>query len=151
MSDIHESLTVLCPFDQVPAAAEHYISTLPGRDGKAIVTLRIMAGDLLVERRADLTLTESDAGAGAAIMDISWGPHDGGPYPIFRGTLHAVGTGGNFCRLDLDGSYVPPFQLAGAVFDAVLGHRIAVAAARELLDDIRIGVEFVFQTGATLV
>jgi hypothetical protein len=149
MSNIHESLTVLCPFDQVPEAAAHYVSTRPARDGKAIVTLRVTVGDLLVERRADLTLTESDASA--AIMDISWSAHDGGPYPIFRGTLSVVETGGNFCRLDLDGGYVPPLGLAGAVFDAVLGHRIAVAAARELLDDIRIGVEFVFQTGATLV
>jgi hypothetical protein len=55
MSEIHECLTVLCPFDHVPKAA--------------------------------------------------------------------------YCRIDLDGSYEPPLGLAGAVFDSVLGHHIAVAAA----------------------
>jgi hypothetical protein len=150
MSAIHEVITVLCPFEYVPQAAAAYIASRPVHDGKAVVSLRVTVGDLIVERRADLTLRHARAYAGYEVMDITWQPHDGGPYPVFQGTLSAEEMIGNYCRLDLDGAYVPPLGLAGAVFDVVLGHRIAEAAARELLDDIRIGFELAFQTGATV-
>lgn len=151
MSEIHESLTVLCPFDQIPKAAQAYVSSLPVEDGKAVVSLRVTVGDLIVERRADLTLAHSRDYPGFEIMEIGWSPHGGGPYPIFRGTLSVEEVTGNFCRLDLDGAYVPPLGMAGAVFDAVVGHRIALGVARELLDEIKTGFEFAFQTGLTVV
>ena len=150
MSEIHESLTVLCPFDQVPKAAEAYIASLPVEDGKSTVALRLTVGDLIVERRADLKLSHSRDYPGFAVMEIDWNPHGGGPYPIFAGKLCAEEVSGNFCRLDLDGAYIPPFGIAGAAFDAVLGHQIALAVARQLLDEIKIGIEFAFQTGLTI-
>ncbi len=125
MSEIHEYVTVLCPFDQVPKAAEAYVSSLPVQDGKAVVALRVTVGDLIIERRADLTITDSRAYPGNEVMDIALHPHDGGPYPVFRGTLNAEEETGMLSRLDLDGEYVPPLGIAGAVFDAVVGHRIA--------------------------
>jgi hypothetical protein len=151
MSEIHESLTVLCPFDQVPQAAANYVASLPVKDGKPVVALRVAIADLIVERSADLVLKHARDYPGYEIMDIEWRAHDGGLYPVFCGTLSVENVTGNYCRLDLDGSYVPPLGLAGAVFDAVAGHKIALATARELLDDIRIGFEFAFQTGATIV
>jgi hypothetical protein len=150
MSEIHESLTVICPFDQVPAAAAAYVSSLPIEDGLPTVALRVKAGDVIVERRADLVLKHVRSLAGYEIMEIKWRPHDGGLYPIFRGTLSVEDVTGNYCRIDLDGSYVPPLGVAGAVFDSVLGHRIAVAAARELLDEIKIGFELAFQSSRVL-
>lgn len=150
MSDIHESLTVLCPFDQVPKAAEAYIASLAVEDGLHVVPLRVTVGDLIIERLADLKLSLAREYAGYEIMDIRWRPHGGGPYPVFRGTLSVEEGVGNFCRLDLDGSYVPPLGVAGAVFDAVVGHRIAVNAARQLLDEIKTGFELAFQTGVTI-
>jgi hypothetical protein len=113
--------------------------------------LRVAIADLIVERSADLVLKHARDYPGYEIMDIEWRAHDGGLYPVFCGTLSVENVTGNYCRLDLDGSYVPPLGLAGAVFDAVAGHKIALATARELLDDIRIGFEFAFQTGATIV
>jgi hypothetical protein len=150
MSEIHESLTVLCPFDQVPAAAAAYLASLPIEDGLPTVALRVKVGDLIVERRADLVLKHVRSYAGYEVMEMKWRPHDGGLYPIFRGTLSVEDVTGNYCRIDLDGSYVPPLGVAGAVFDSVLGHRIALAAARELLDEIKLGLELAFQTGATI-
>jgi hypothetical protein len=150
MSQIHESLTVLCPFDQVPKAAEAYLASLPVEDGTAVVPLRLSIGDLIVERRADLKLTHSRDYPGFAVMEISWSPHGGGPYPVFVGTLSAEEEGGNFCRLDLDGAYMPPLGIAGAVFDAVVGHQIAVGVARQLLDEIKTGIQLAFQTGMTV-
>ena len=151
MSEIHEILTVLCPFELVPLAAQAYVSSLAVVDGKSVVALRVALGDVTVERRADLTLKHSHAYPGYEIMDIEWHAHDGGPYPVFRGTLSVEEVTGNYCRLDLDGTYAPPLGIAGVVFDAVLGHRIAVGAARQLLDEIRIGLELAFQTGMTVV
>ncbi len=109
MSEIHECLTVLCPFYQVPQAVEAYVTSLPVQDGSPVVAMRVQAGDISVEEMT-----------------------------------------GNFCRLDLDGAYVPPLGLAGAVFDSVVGHHIALAAARELLDEIKTGMELAFQTGAAI-
>lgn len=151
MSEIHEILTVLCPFELVPLAAKAYLSSLPVVDGKSVVALRVALGDVTVERRADLTIKHSHAYPGYEIMDIEWHAHDGGPYPVFRGTLSVEEVTGNYCRLDLDGKYEPPLGIAGVVFDAVLGHRIAVGAARQLLDEIRVGLELAFQTGMTVV
>ncbi|HEY5340076.1 MAG TPA: hypothetical protein VIK27_03540 [Candidatus Aquilonibacter sp.] len=150
MSEIHESLTVLCPFDQTPQAAAAYIASLPFEDEKRVVPIRIEIGDLIVERRVDLTLKHVRAYPGYEVMDIQWTRHNDGPYPIFRGILSVEESAGNFCRLDLDGSYEPPFGIAGAAFDAVVGHRIALAASRQLLREIKTGFELAFQTGMTV-
>ena len=45
--------------------------------------------------------------------------------------------GAGFCRLDLDGAYSPPLGPAGALFDAVLGKRIAQATVGDLLLRLR--------------
>jgi hypothetical protein len=150
MSEIHECLTVLCPFDQVPQAAAAYVASLPVEDGSPVVALRVKVGDLIVERRADLVLKHARSYPGYEILDVEWRPHDGGLYPVFHGTLSVEDVTGNFCRFDLDGAYVPPLGLTGAVFDSVVGHHIALAAARELLDEIKTGVELAFQTGETI-
>lgn len=147
MSDIQEFLTVLCPFDQIEEAMQTYLATLVIDDGKALVALRAPFGDMVVERSAELTLTHSHAIPGYEIMTIAWVPHDGGLFPRFDGKLCIEDMGGNYCRLDLNGSYLPPLGVAGKMFDSVIGHRLAVDAARELLDEIRIGVELAFMTG----
>lgn len=144
MSEIHECLTVLCPFDHVSRAAAAYVASLPLEDGLPVVALRVKIGDVIVERQADLVLKHARALPGYEVMEIKWRAHDGGLYPIFRGTLTVEDEVGKYCRIDLDGSYEPPLGLAGALFDSVLGHRIAVGAARELLADIKTGLERAF-------
>ncbi|GAC1543605.1 MAG: hypothetical protein NVS2B17_23650 [Candidatus Velthaea sp.] len=68
---------------------------------------------------------------------ISWAPEGGGPYPTFTGTLKIENSDDyNAFYLAIDGSYRPPFAQAGDAFDFVLGHRIANAAAANLLADI---------------
>ena len=128
---IQEWMTVLRPFEPV-------------------VALRASVGDLVIERRADLVLKHKRALPGYEIMELGCEPHDGGAYPHFRGTLIVEDMGANYCRLELSGGYTPPLGIMGATFDAIAGHHIAVAVARELLDEIRIGFEFAFQTGLTM-
>jgi hypothetical protein len=43
--------------------------------------------------------------------------------------------------LELSGTYEPPLGLAGMVFDAVLGQRIAQETARELLRKLAATIE----------
>jgi hypothetical protein len=150
MSEIHECLTVLCPFEQTPAAAAAYVASLQTENDAHTIPIRMNVGDLTVERRVDIKIKHSRAYPGFEIMEIAWKPHEGGPYPIFRGTLSVEDVGGNFSRLDLDGAYDPPLGIVGAAFDAVVGHRIAVAGARQLLEEIKNGMELAFQTGATV-
>jgi len=150
MTTIHEFLTVLCPFDQISKAAAAYVASLPSDDGKPVVALRAKVNDITIERKADLVLKHARAYPGYEIMDIEWRPHDGGPYPVFRGTLSVEDEGGNFSRIDLDGAYAPPLGVAGAMFDAVVGHHIATEVAKQLLGEIKMGFELAFQTGATV-
>lgn len=150
MSELHECLTVLCPFDQIRQAVAAYVGTLPQEEGHPVVAMRVPIGDLIVERRADLVLEYVRSHPGYEIFSLKWRPHDGGIYPVFRGTLSVEEGAGNFCRFDLDGAYEPPLGLAGAVLDNVVGHHLAETAARLLLDEIKTGVELAFQTGATV-
>jgi hypothetical protein len=141
MSQIHEYVTVHCPGERVRDALDVYLASLPAIDGNAVVPLRVMVGDLVVERRADLSITYDRADVGREVLKVAWQAHDGGIYPVFNGTLSVTAGTGKHCRFDLEGGYVPPLGLAGKMFDAVAGHRIAVEASRALVDAIRIGVE----------
>jgi hypothetical protein len=141
LNDIHEFLTVLVPFEELPGAAERFIASLPEHDGRRVAAIRITVGDLVIERHVDLTLKHARAYPGFEILDIAWGPLDGGPYPTFKGTLSAEEMGPTFSRLDLDGQYDPPLGIAGAMLDAVVGHHFAVAGVRALFADIKDGFE----------
>jgi hypothetical protein len=147
MNEIHEFLTVLIPFDAIPAAAEGYLTSLAEKDGKRIAPIRVTVADVVVERFVDLTLKHARAYPGFEIMEIGWGPHDGGPYPTFKGTLSVEEIGPTFSRIDLDGTYYPPLGIAGQIIDAAVGHHFAVSGARSLLNDIKNGLEAAFKTG----
>ena len=148
MSTVHEFVTAHCPFEDVQAAAAAYVAGLPVSDGKATVGMQVHLDNLIVERRADIALRRARAYRGYEIMEIEIRPHGGGPYPVLKGTLTAEDDGPNYCRLELDGAYDPPLGVGAAVFDAVVGHSIAVAAIRHLLGEIKLAFEYAFLTGA---
>ncbi len=147
MNEIHEFLTVLIPFEDVPAAIRAYTESLAERDGKRVTPIRISVADITIERSVDLLLVHAREYPGFEIMDIRWGPHDGGPYPTFAGTLSVEEVGPTFSRLDLDGTYEPPMGIAGKMIDAVVGHHFAIAGARALLNDIKAGIEAAYRAG----
>lgn len=132
MSTIHEYTTVPCPFDEIP---DRLFAAL--KDGSATLPLRVVIRDLKIERDVDLHLTSKPGYPGYKLMDVSWTPKDGGPYPSFTGTLSIAEDAIGWSRVELDGTYSPPFGLAGAAFDAIVGHRIAQSTATELLDEIK--------------
>lgn len=141
MSEIHESIAVDVPFERVPDLAEHFLASVTTKDGEAVIPLSVEVGDLVVEREARLAIVPTRRYWGYEIMDIRWESKGGGPYPLFTGTLCAEQETLRSCRLDLDGAYAPPGSIAGAAFDAVMGHRIAQAVARRLLERLRSAFE----------
>lgn len=142
MSEIHESISANVPFERIPALVRRYIATLPQNEhGEAVVNLEATIGGVVVEREALITIVPARTYPGYEIMDISWHAREDGPFPVFKGTLCAEQEDVSFCRLDLDGGYVPPGSVVGMAFDAVLGHRIAEEVARELLRTLKAAFE----------
>ncbi len=132
MGNIREFTTVACPFDQVP---ERLCAHFEG--GDAVIPLRVRFGDLRVERDVDFHLKTKPAYPGYKLLDVSWSPKDGGPYPTFAGTLSVAEDAVGWSRIEIDGEYKAPFGIAGAAFDAALGQRIAHATAFELLAEMK--------------
>ncbi|MDB5041130.1 MAG: hypothetical protein JWN27_1856 [Candidatus Eremiobacteraeota bacterium] len=132
MGNIREFTTVACPFDEVP---DRLYAHFDG--GDAVLPLRLRFGDLRVERDVNFHLQTKPAYPGYRLLDVSWTPKDGGPYPRFSGTLSVAEDGAGWSRIEIDGSYRPPFGIAGAAFDAAVGQRIAQATASELLAELK--------------
>jgi hypothetical protein len=67
-------------------------------------------------------------------------------FPVFDGILLVESDEDyNSFWLAIDGTYEPPGSLAGKMFDAVLGHRIAAETTRNLLSRVRESIETHFQ------
>ena len=62
-------------------------------------------------------------------------------FPHFHGTLRLRIAGVNATRLTLEGAYRPPLGGFGVGFDRLIGHRIARATMRNLLDRIAAEME----------
>jgi hypothetical protein len=77
---------------------------------------------------------------------VRWHAENGGVFPVFDGFLTVEADEDyNSYWLVIDGEYEPPGWLAGKVFDAVLGHRIAVATTRNLLVALRETAEIIYE------
>jgi hypothetical protein len=76
---------------------------------------------------------------------VHWQAEGGGAFPIFDGFLSvAADEDYNSYWLVIEGDYEPPGGLAGKMFDAVIGNRIAVATTRNLLASLRETAEALF-------
>jgi hypothetical protein len=150
VAHVKESVVVHWPSGRVPSYLEWYLDQLSGSDGnKATLELRV-PGDLLgmpggVNVGRDVTATFAPTGdelnRQEQRMSIRWAPKGGGPFPAFAGVLALSAQPGSQCLLTLEGDYEPPLGLAGEVFDAALGQRIAHATAQELLHRIKAVME----------
>ena len=132
MSTISEFTTVACPFDQVPDRLSAHFG---GND--VTLPMRVRLGDLRLERDVEFHLAPKPGYPGYRLLDVSWEPKDGGPYPHFHGTLSIAEDAIGWSRIEIDGTYQPPLGIAGAAFDAAVGHRMAQSTAAELLDELK--------------
>ncbi|MBV8600778.1 MAG: hypothetical protein JO359_04350 [Candidatus Eremiobacteraeota bacterium] len=139
MSTLRETIVVRTPFAQAADLVENFFVGQAEKDGTIVMRLAAPGGGLglrafSVEHDVTATFRRERGPSETIVFALHWESADGGPFPIFDGTLTVAqdedyGT----CRLILEGSYTPPGWVAGAVFDAVVGSKIAEATARELL------------------
>lgn len=129
-----------CPLAQAPAHLDRFFAERADANGRLALTLRApfevpgLGSKVALERAAAISIERGPAHGNARPLYVRWSSEAGGPFPTFAGTL-AIEADEEYtsCRLALVGSYEPPLGIAGKVFDTVLGHRIALATARDLL------------------
>jgi hypothetical protein len=138
---IHVFASVRCPYKKAAALIQAYLrEQSPSGASTATVELSLHVGDLKLEHDVLVTIKPRPGYPGYEILDIHWEARGGGPFPTFTGKL-SLEDEGPFCRLNLDGEYKPPLGIAGAAFDAVVGHRIAEATGNDFLEQLRQFVE----------
>jgi hypothetical protein len=143
MADICERIVVARMEREASLALAAFVAEHRAGDGSVRIALRLpipmfAAWKSAIERRgvADFYSLRSSK-EHFPTYSVTWSTRDGGPFPVFAGALaverrHDSGSVG----LVLCGNYVPPLGRFGALFDAVVGQRIANATARDLLGEI---------------
>lgn len=143
MSTIKTSIVIETPFARAADLVERFLTSQDAKNGT--FTLRLSApgagigiDSFAVGHDVIASFRRRNGPNETIVFDLHWESADAGPFPVFDGTLTvAEDETYETCRLILDGSYTPPGRLAGAVFDAALGSRIAYATAQELLERMR--------------
>jgi len=128
---------VRCPFSVAHDYAEDFFA-----DAARGVELHVPLRDLAPTRTGHLRrrvrlvavrrLDVDEPGRAHDALEIDW---TAGTrfFPDFQGALRLRIASVEETRLTLEGSYQPPFGAFGAVFDLVVGRRIARATMRDLL------------------
>jgi hypothetical protein len=150
MSTLSERTLVHCSVNQAARHLARYFKARGNSDGEvARLSLRAEVpvpgskGTMRLERTAIATLVPRHRpGDMLPHYAVTWAPETPGPYPTFTGEL-AIESGDDYNSfyLELSGAYEPPLGALGAAFDAVVGHRIAVTTARNLLAMIADSIE----------
>ena len=136
MAEIHDRILVECPLEQ----AADLLSERFARRGGDVLTIQVPLADVSVAREIVVSFTPHPERSRYRTVNLSWAPKGGGPYPTFAGTL-TFEPAGVQTNLALDGNYEPPGGIVGKAFDAVVGHRIAAAGVRALLEAIKANLE----------
>lgn len=74
-------------------------------------------------------------------VGVRWKPTPGGIYPSFHGELHVLPGAHSYSSvLELVGHYTPPLGVLGMGFDAAVGHKVAEATMKYLLEGLASGI-----------
>ncbi len=150
MTHISHRREVHCPYVRAMHYLDRYLAHLGWSERSTVVTLplRVPIGPgaslgLAIEKEAIATLEQMSQHVGLERrIAVTWrAEHEQEPFPIFTGTLGLEAATPKACALTLDGTYEPPLGIAGKVFDAALGRRIAEATAEQLLKEIGGSIE----------
>ncbi len=147
MSTLFHRRYLACPYDRARRALEETLHDLAATGRPVTQTLRMpLHGD------SDGPGVEKDVAVTYGVgqdplhfdqpWTVQWKPTNGGPFPEFNGTL-TVRADEDYttCALELRGTYEPPLGVPGAMFDTVLGSRIASSTAREFLKEMATRIE----------
>lgn len=102
-----------------------------------------VATQLDLDVAVDVTYHPGESGEHSR-LSIAWNPSGAPLFPSFEGTITALSDERETCTLTISGTYAP-FGVAGAVFDAVLGSRMASAILETLLHEFRSSIEADYQ------
>jgi hypothetical protein len=138
MSKLKETAIVETPFAQAADLVENFLHKAVDANGKLTLQLTAAVAGVQLEHPVVVTFDRISGPNETIVFRLSWEAVGDGFFPVFRGTLTvAEDETYKTCRLILEGTYHPPLGVAGAVFDAVLGSRIAQATGAELLERLR--------------
>jgi hypothetical protein len=154
MSTLREHIDVKCPRYYLIHHAERYFTV--HRSGQAPGTFSLavdmskagLPGNVQARHDVRMRYKVSKVTDDQPAMELTWDPEDRF-VPKFTGTLSAESLEDGGSRLTLAGTYDAPFGPVGAVFDAILGHRIAAATADAFLQDIKRFIESDYQVAAS--
>jgi hypothetical protein len=146
MTDICERRVVNRVESDASDALAAFLAGHRADDGNVRIALRLpvnmfAAWRSAIERRgvADFHSLRS-SGDHFPTYSVTWPGR--GPFPGFAGALAVERlNNGDRVGLVLSGNYEPPCGRLGELFDMVIGHRIAHATARDLLNDIAAYIE----------
>jgi hypothetical protein len=144
---IGERLPVDCPYHFARSYLEEALKPLADSGNQRSILLTVPVADHALSKEVNVEFSVAlDPRHFDEPWAVHWEPKGGGPYPTFDGTL-VVRADETYDRgvLELDGQYAPPLGAAGAVFDAVVGKRIAQFTAQELLQRIGFALEARYQ------
>lgn len=144
MRELSAAVPVKAPSGFALAFLNTYVRDLNGAGADSTLPMRYtvtqLAG-LTLERdvtvRVEYVAQPDDA---PALLYICWEP-DASLFPSFNGMLKADPSGESSCTLSIAGTYDTPGGVAGQLFDAVIGVRIAVGTLEQLLGQFRDAIE----------
>jgi hypothetical protein len=142
--ELSVAVPVQAPSGFALAFLNTYVTDLAGGGTAGTMPLRYnvtqLAG-LRLERDVNVSVEYLPQPGGApASLRIAWEP-DESLFPSFAGVLHAMPESARSCTLSIAGTYDAPGGVAGQLFDAVIGVRIAHGTIEQLLDQFRDAIE----------
>ena len=151
MTHISRQREVHCPYVRALQYLDRYLARLGWSEQSTVVSLplRVPFGPggaglgLALEKAAIATLARTLKHVGLEQrIAVTWRPEsEQEPFPTFSGALALEAATPKACVLTLEGTYEPPLGIAGKIFDAALGRRIAEATAEQLLREIGSAIE----------
>lgn len=150
MTKLKETTEVACPRHYIMHHAERYFTVNRREAAPGTISPRVDLSSLKLpgtaQARHDVRVEHEllRKPGQPDTLKLAWDPDDP-TAPRFAGTLQCAEGDGGKTLLILDGKYEPPFGVAGAAFDAIVGGRIASATLRTLLEDMRQFIEADFQ------
>ena len=143
MTSIVEKDLVHAPLASADRILQAFFAAHPAPDG-ARARIVLHAGDVAQPAIVELTPAHRPEDMTPRYA-IHWEAEGGGLYPNFDGELNVEADQDyNAFWFVLNGTYVAPGGVAGQLFDAAVGRRIAVATARGLLGEMRTETEAYF-------
>ena len=150
MPQIHEGLSINCPFGRAEQYLKDYIADLCRRcDGTIELRLHVSPADAgfpdrrMIDGSVTARIHEVATPGGLDRADaLEWKPVPGAPFPTFAGFLR-IQEDENYgsAYLVLEGVYDPPYGTVGEIIDTAVDRRLARAVANRLLTEIGAALE----------